>query len=224
MSGSPIDSMPTPETLEARVVRPGDAKGEPLLHGYGVQTDLAPHYAPSEQVLLSLLGELPEPVQVRRFQVASAFASAVSARDASVHAAILARRYGSATPALVSVAAIVLAERARDEVEAFLELRGDPGGEPPAALVGVDDGFVARLRDALSRVEAELPVLARAAWRPTAALCLTLEAVGLSEAWQLETALTLARLPVVMAEAMAHEPGDLHGYPIRQPPFELHDD
>lgn len=223
-TGSPIDHMPTPDRLSAKVVRPG---ARPLLHGYDLQRDLSVNYDGGELALIALSGEAPSEIQSSRFSVTSAFAAGVSAAHAPVHAALLARRYGSRDSGVASVAAIGLTELARFELDGQAELLTwlAAGGEsdPPASAAPASDDDAAasdRLREALRsrgcydrRLDAELGLLP--------AVVTSLHACGLTQRWQLEAAFTWARLPVAIAEAMAHDRGDLKTYPINVPPFSL---
>lgn len=198
---SPVDAMPG-TMLEARVVRPGP---RPLLHGYDVQSDLAGSFSFAEVILTALTGEAPSEAAGRAMSVALTFACPISVAEAPSHAATLARRCGADHRGVLGVAAIALAEQAQQ-----LASSGDGA---------LDDGeAVSRLRTTLEAAGVSIPDLdaATTLWQ---ALRATLAFCGLTEEWQVTFSLTLARLPVVVAEAMTIERGALDGYPMRLPAF-----
>ncbi|MBX3271963.1 MAG: hypothetical protein KF729_16970 [Sandaracinaceae bacterium] len=215
---SPIDQMPVPEHLTARVVEPGAA---PRLHGYDVQDDLARHYGLGEVVLLALTGELPDRAAGRAIDVLLVFAAPITIAEAPSHAAALARLCSAKPSSVAAVAAIGLAEQARFRLEALAPLlawlASGRDGPPPEET---EDAATARLHETLRSVGAA--VSARDAALPVgAAIVAGLFELGLREPWQIEAALNCARWPIAIAEAMSNTPGALGTYPIRLPEFEL---
>ena len=194
---SPIDAMPAPDHLVARVV---DAAGTHL-HGFDVGGDLARHYDFGEVVLIALTGEAPEPRIGRLFNQLLIHACVTSIREAPGHVALLARLCGARTSGVAASAAVALTEQSRESDEANDE---DGAEESTAAL-----------REWLEHEGIDL----RGASGRDALLRRGLAACGLQQAWQREMALSMARWPVVVAEAMAAARGDVASYPIRQPPF-----
>jgi hypothetical protein len=222
---SPIDVVPTPDQLTARVVRPGS---QPLLHGYGVARDLARHYGMAELSLLTLTGELPEPRAARAFAVAMAFAAPIGIDEAPSHAAVLSRLCGTPSSRVIAVAAIALSEQARTLVEAqaplldwLVDRLAEPAVTPPATAISHEPEDLAQieaLREALAARDAcAVPALAHPL-APWPAIFAVLHAAGLTQPWQIEAALCLARLGVAAAEAMAAE-GGMRAYPMNVPPF-----
>lgn len=216
---SPLDAYEWPSKLAAHVVSPGP---EPTLHGYDVETDLARNYSFAEVVLLALTGAPPSAEIGRAFEVALVFASPAPVGEAPTHAAVVARACAASSSQLLGVAAIALAEQTRVLVErhrGFLEaLSGLLPADLPDAWQAQDQperAAVARLRDAL-RGLVDVPALSRDVSR-SAALLATLHACGLSTPERIESALTWARLPVALAEAMATPPGNHLSYPVQLP-------
>jgi len=221
----PIDDEELPARLRCHVVTPGEA---PRIHGYDVQSDLARHYELTDLVFLSLTGELPTNVERRALDVALAFAAPVSIAEAPAHAAALAGICGPRASSMFGVAAIAVAEQVRASLDAHAEhlpkiALGDlDGTEGLGARGEADREAVRRLETALGTFAAKVPALARDVGLETA-LIATLLACGLRSRAQIETALSLAKLPTICAEALAWRPGDLRAYPMNLPRFEYDD-
>jgi hypothetical protein len=210
-----------PEVLTARVVTPGSA---PRIHGYDVEGDLARHYQPSDVTLLMLTGELPEPAVSSAFAVALVFLAPVSVAHAATHSAVLGQLCGAPAASVFGVAAIGVAEHARYLVQEHAELLtwlGTPGQPLPARYQSRDNAdveAVQRLKAALSASGLDVPGLVQAPTRD-AALVMLLFACGLSRPEQLTAALTWARLPSAIAEALAERPTNFANYPTNLPRF-----
>ncbi len=190
---SPFDDGEWPEQMLARVVDPGP----PLrLHGYAIDDDLARHRGVSDVHFLALTGELPNGEQARVFARTTVFLSGISVAEAPSHAAVLARICDGTTSAIIGTAAIVLAEQARFCVAEYRAGRGT-ASERSAAL-------------------AELTGLALPSDAVAAAFA-ALEWCGLVRDEQLEAAFVTARLPVVIAEALATPPNSFRDYPLNVP-------
>lgn len=214
----PIEDTVWPEHLTAHVT---DPSGEPRLHGYAVESDLAVHYSFPELCLLALTGELPSERQARAFGVALSFLCAASVAEAPLHAARLSRVCGATSSGTIGVAAIGLAEQARHLLAEHADL---------LAWLGADTGPFPERHRATSAAEVEsVERLRRALGEPvrgldenpsrSAALVCVLWAAGLTTGASLELAWTLARLPVTLAEARAVPPASLRDYPMNTPPF-----
>lgn len=215
----PLDSAPWPEKLTARVVTPGP---RPTIDGYDVEDDSARHYSFAETVLVALTGQCPSAGQGRAFEVALTFFAPGPVNEAPTHAALLARICAGTTSAIQGTAAIALAEQARvivAEHGAFIE--GLPGRQPASEPLAVGPGTederesVARLRTAL-RGTLDVPALADDVGRIPAILA-TLHSCGLRTPAQIECALVLAKLPVVLAEVLAHAEMSYRDYPVLLP-------
>jgi hypothetical protein len=217
----PIEEVRWPEQLQGHVVTPGS---EPRVHGYDVETDLALHYRSSDVSLLSLLGELPTERQSKAFDVALTFLAPLSIAEAPTHAAALARICGSPSNGVLGSAAVALAERAHSVVSdaaPLLEWLASGGKPPPPGVAPAneeDHRAVQRLRDALAARGVEIEALGSSLSRQSALLA-TLWFAGLTRPEQLETALILASLPSVVAEAFCHRIGSFKDYPTTLPPF-----
>lgn len=222
MSGArrgPIEETPWPERITARVVSPG---GEPRIHGYDVQRDLAPRYGLVDTFFLAITGELPESeAEARAVEVALAFLAPATAAEAPAHAAGLARLCGAATSAVIGTGAIALAEEARfllAQHGPLLEwLSGERRGAPPGVEAAEEERqAVARLLVCLEAAPGYLPPPGLGL---LASLLAVLFAAGLRTPEQLEAAFVWARLPCVMAEALAVKPGRFRKYPMDLPAY-----
>jgi hypothetical protein len=223
----PVESYPWPTTLEARIVTPGE---EPRLHGYCVESDLAPHYSFTDAVLLTLTGELPSADQAAAFDVALAFLAPLSVAHAPTHAGVLARICGARFSSVLAIAAVTLAERGRTILDAHGALlewldssRTGPAREPPAATLAASDGArnsVSRMRQALARRGAEIPALdpSNDLGRMPALLAI-LYFAGLEHREQIEAALVLASFASAIAEARTRTVASFREYPMNVPGF-----
>jgi len=217
----PLDVAPFPDTLSARVITPGPRA---RLHGYDVESDLAPHYDATDLLILSLTGELPTPEVAAAARIALVFLAPVSIAHASVHASALARLCGTASVSTIGVAAIALAEQARvllDEHSTLFAWLTSQEGELPERYRASDPderASTARLRDALSSTGLAVPEL-DAMPKRDAALLIVLFRCGFKERAQLETAIVTARLPSTLAEAMAVKVTDFNHYPANLPRY-----
>ncbi|MFH1807621.1 MAG: hypothetical protein ABIJ09_02660 [Pseudomonadota bacterium] len=220
-AASPLDAVAWPEQLQARVV---DSQPTPAIRGYDVEDDLACHYGLLEVLLLALGGELLDEDRRRAVEVALIFAAACSVAEAPVHAARLGRVIGVQHSALSGIAAMGLAEQARDQVQQQAELLtwlGSGEGEPPTSARSRDDderAAVDRLRQALEHRGVEVPLL-RADLGRFPALLAVLWWAGFRKPEQLETLLVLSRLGVAIAEATAVRPLSMKSYPMNLPAF-----
>lgn len=216
----PLEAATFPTELTARVVTPG---ASPRVHGYDVESDLALHYGVTEQVLLTLTGELPEPAARAAFEVAWLFLAAIAVAEAPSHATVLSRLCGATASSQIGVAAIGLAEQARALVVEHTELlRGlRSRAELPERYQSREPDQVAsveRLRRALSRSGLLVPVLEQSPTRD-AALLSVLFACGLKRPEQLQAAVVLSRLPCCLAEGFAERATNFANYPINLPAF-----
>jgi hypothetical protein len=219
----PIDSRTWPTELDAHAVSPGP---ERRLFGYDVERDVAAFYRFSDLVFLSLVGELPDDVRSRAFEIALCFAAPVSIANASVHAPALARLCGARPSGVLAAASLTLGEEASAVLEAtnqrLAAREHSPGEGPlPAELRASDDADRSSVAN-LSRLLVDLldvPVLREDPSRD-AALVALLRRCGFTDAFQLSTVLAYARLPSALAEASRVTPGEFGKYPLDTPHFE----
>jgi hypothetical protein len=220
----PIELSTWPSQLTAHVVTPGD---DARVHGYSVERDVAKYGGFAELILLSLRGELPSTQQCRALEVALAFMAPLSVAEAPTHAAVLARICGARSSAVLAIAALGLAERARHTLERYapflswLESSSPPDTLPITFKAGssAERESVARLDALLEPIAPELPVF-RGDPDRTAALIAVLHFVGLRRRDQLEPIFVLASLTPVLAETFTREVGSFREYPIDVPHFE----
>jgi hypothetical protein len=211
-----------PSELTAHVVTPGH---DPRLHGYSVERDLARHGGFSETLLLALRAELPTPGQCRAAELAMTFLAPLSVAEAPTHAAVLARLCGARPSAILGIAAVALAERARHTVERYrpvlgwLESASDPYPMEFTATSAEERESVERLAELTKSIEPELAVFRHNPDRTAAVLAL-LHYAGLRGGEQLEPIFVLSSLAPALSEAFARKPGSFHDYPTQLPPFE----
>jgi hypothetical protein len=194
------------------------------VHGYAVENDLAVHYRFSDLVLISLTGVPPDEKRGRAFDIALQFLAPLAIIEAPTHAAVLARLCGARTSAILGVASIALAERARHVVSrhcpflVWLEGTSDDVPLEHRSQSAADRDSVSRLESALQAVGVQIGRLHLDLSR-WAALFVTLHFAGLRRADQIETVLVTASLATTMAEARAHDPGAFTEYPMNTPAF-----
>jgi hypothetical protein len=226
-ASGPIEDHPWPEELQGHVATVGES---PRIHGYDVQGDLARHYSFAEVFLLTLIGDLPSKEQTAAFETAMTFAAPVSIAEAPAHAAALARICGARPTGVLGVGVLTLAERARSLIEQsaavldWLRAHDNPNVPAPIATNDEDRDAVAvqALRSALAARGVRIEVLEHPLSLDSAILA-TLWFAGLVRPEQLETALVLAWLPCVVAEAHAHPVASFRDYPMLLPPFVYED-
>ncbi len=216
----PVDNAPGVDHLIARVVTTGT---QPRIHGYSVEDDLALHYGFSDLAFLSLSGELPSAPARRAFEVALSFYAPSPINEAPAHASVLARLCRTNPAAIISMAAVTVAEQARYFVEqhsSLLTWLNEPDGNLPTdarAQNSEDRSAVARLRKALG-THTGGPVL-EPEHDPSrdAALLGVLFHSGLQNPDALVGALLWSRLLPTIAEAFATRPLAFKEYPMNLP-------
>jgi hypothetical protein len=214
-----FDDNPWPEKLTATVVTPG---ASPRIHGYDVEGDLARNYRFTDLLFLTLTGELPAERESSLFDVAMQLAAPLPVSEAPTHAAVLSRLCGGDAGAVLSTAAIALAEQARyltAQLASWIAWLSEPSPAlPPEALArgDADRLAVVRLREAVGARE-PVPSLAHDISRD-AALVACFHACGLRRSDQIERAIAIARLPAAVAEGLAASVGDFRNYPANLPP------
>jgi hypothetical protein len=217
----PLETARFPDQLRARVVTPGE---QPRIHGYDVESDLAPNYSPSEVAFLATTGELPAREVAAALDCILVFAAPVSVAHAPTHAAVLARLCGCEPSSVLSVAAIALAEQTKHTLaqhEPFLSWLETCSGDVPDAFRAIDQHEVEaslRLGAALRSVGFEVSVLDRGLTREAAVLA-GLYACGIRSNRQCEVLLVWTRLPTVVAEALSEHATNFRHYPINLPQY-----
>lgn len=219
-SGGALDDTKWPETLVARAIEPDPA--DDRLHGYSVLGDVARHYAYSDLVYLSIVGELPDDRASTLFAVALASWATPAVCEAPTHVGFLSRICGGALASSIAASAIALAEQARSIVERHAALLGWLAGpisaSPASACEPTDAAWVRTLLDTLAMRGAASPVVRPEMSRDAARLAVLFEA-GLRTAEQMEAAIVAARVSGVLSETLLAGPGDLGTYPVKLPPF-----
>jgi hypothetical protein len=221
-----LDAVAWPQKLKAAAIDPVERR----LHGYAVETDLAANYEPADTLYLALTGELPTADASRGFAVAMTFLGCVGIHEGPTHAAFLARLCNAPARAVLQVAAVALAERARAAVEelhdflTYLDgLDGLDGGTaaPPDRYVTDDPSqaeSIAHLRAALPET-LSVPALRHPLSR-AAGIAAVLHACGLRREDAIEAVWTIAALGPTLAEAMTAKPLAFREYPMDTPRFD----
>ncbi len=226
----PLDLAPFPETLEARIVEV-EANGERRIVGYATQADLAASRGLTDAWYAALCGELPTTTERELVEVALVIASAICVGEAPSHAALLARLCGSDSMAALGVGALGLGEELADRDGRFAALwawlaAGAAEARKAAVVSRFDHAELASYRRVVSALErrglaslnpAALP--ADLALPPLALAMALLWRAGLPSLDSARVLLCAARLPLVMAEALAQPVGTLKDYPMNQPPL-----
>jgi hypothetical protein len=215
----PVEDNAWPARLSARVASPGP---RPAIHGYAIADDLARYYSFAEQTLLALTGVIPDEATGRAFEWAMQVLGATSVAQAPAHAAIVVRLCGASPGAAYAAGFMAATELATSLVDAHASLVSWLDGARPdfpaehRGATEADSAIVLAARERLG----ELAVWAEA---PTAdaALLAILHRAGVRDAAQLVAAVSLAKLPVVMGEALAQRPLAFRGYPMDLPEFTL---
>ncbi len=218
--GGPVESREWPEELTARAV---STSAGPRLFGYAVETDLAKHYGFADTMLLALIGELPDDAHARAFEIAMTFASAMPVNEAPIHASMLARTCGVRPGGTLAIGLLSLGEVSDAALRAIGTSLDDAAtdGPLPVELRAADDderSSVARLRTLVDGILV-VPALRRDPSK-TVAIVAVMRACGLRTPFQLSAALSIARLPSVLAEAVSTKVGDFKSYPMDVPHFE----
>lgn len=225
LQNSPLDRLPTCDTLDGYVA---DLSQGYHLHGADVLARLQQGVTGgfAGLVLLTLTGEEPTPAAVVRLERALQLASRMDIGEAPCHVARLARIQRAAPHSVASAASINLANRARSILQMSQPLLAwieDPRQNP---LLGERPrrGGEAHQRIDYKRLlrgfQDEL-LLALQEYEPGMDECLValLHVSGLTQPWQMEAAMTMAGLPLAMAEAF-FAPARLMAYPVNLPRFE----
>ncbi len=221
LTTSPLDHFPCIDTLDGYV---SDLSQGYRIHGQDMMQHMSQGASFAQMVMWTLTGEQPQPHQITRFERALQLSAMMDVGEAPCHAARLARVQRAQPHSVASVACIGLANRAQSmlkHAEAMTRWIEDPSHGLP----------VERAR----RTVGEQPVTAKQALRGfrDEVLCVLLEhdpsldeciiallhVSGLTQTWQKEAALTMAGLPMAMAEAF-YAPARLREYPVHVPPFE----
>jgi len=221
-SHGPIEQEKWPDRLGAHVVT---AEAAPRIHGYSVADDLARHYGFVETALLALTGEIPTEAQARAANIALVMLAPAPVATAPVHAAVLARLCGATSSALLGVGCLGLAEQAQTLLEPGQELvrwLHQPQGAPPEKYRAVDADDAARAQRFVELVRGTGLQLAPldASSGLDAALILVLYRCGLKRTEQIAALIIMARLPCLVAEALACKARNFAAYPMRLPDFE----
>lgn len=196
-----VASHPWPTTLAAHVASAGPPA---RVHGYDLRRDLAVHYDFGEYLVLALTGRPPSAALGKAANIALIALADATVADASVHAATLARRCGADEKSTLATGLVALAEEAAHLLQTAQT--SPPQGDAVVAFFATLPG---EIQHALGEPRRTIAQTALA----------VLRLAGLDDPLQLQAALALARAPVMVAEALAVERGDVRDYPMQLPTF-----
>src|SRR5690606_22794650 len=188
----PVDHVNARETLETHVVSTDN--GDVRVHGFSLCNDLIPNYSFAEYIFTCITGHPPDREQGRAFEVTLGFLAPIEPVDAPMHAAILAQVCQNSTSTIASIAAVASNE----------------------ALTPIHQGdvetYVATLPDSYRDTVANCDTI-------ETALRAVLDRCGVDVDRWLPALTLIARLPLILAEALVHR---VHrDYPLHDaPPFE----
>lgn len=217
----PLESGTWTQRLRAYAVTPGP---HPRLWGYDVTRDLAANYSFSDLLYLALKGELPTLSISHAFGRVLMLLAPTTVAEAPTHAALLARLSGADPGSTLGVAAIGLAEQAKDWVESLpplLSWLDCPTTEFPKEFLGFrpeDRSATEALADAMQRLGLDVPGIDQFP-NPRAALVCVLHACGIRSVEHLQSLWVISRLPCVLAEAFAVKSTAFREYPANLPNF-----
>ncbi len=205
--------------LDARVV--DERHAEPRIRGFEVLSDLVPHFSFVDLLLMSMTGKEPSARTSEALRRAMVILAPLSAGSAPTHLGILAELISRNHASSVAAGAAALAERAEayvaDRAPLLQALRS--GGVPTVGVTGPEETS----SDELVRLFEGCAEVALQPWFPrldrvSAALSVLYEC-GLTESWQLESALYLAWSPCMLAEMGTRRKDPMENYPINVPRF-----
>ena len=225
-SGGLFDGLSFPPRLTARVVDPHGL--ERAIAGYDVESGLAATRGFLETAWLALTGELPTAGEHAALSCALTLLAPVHVGESPVHAAVVARVAACADEVLGGIAATAAGLFAKAELAAVPALTAaldGAGAVPSVFAIEADEPHAGAARDRYVALCAR-----SAAWfAEPLPLELALNRVGSAYALLLRLGqhaplalvawTTLARLPVVFAEAARTAPGSVTQYPTRTPDY-----
>ena len=219
-----LDRVNFPERLTAMVVEPSV---DPRVHGYAVQGELG-HSADFLQVAwLALTGELPNSAEREAFSLALVWLAPLHVGEGPAHAAVLSRVAGAPPEMVPAIGVVALGQLISHELEAcaplFAWLQARSGSLPNDVL---EPEPTTAQQAAWGRVSADATrwfgaghAFTGAPWRRVPAAYALLHALGLRDAPRLQALATMARLPVMLAEAACVSPGAVLRYPTKTPAY-----
>jgi hypothetical protein len=220
-----LDRVSFPDHLSAAVVEPTP---DPRIHGYAVQAELGRAVGFLDVAWLALTGELPTTRDSDALSRALTWLAPVHVGDGPTHAAVLAKVAGSPEESVPAIAAVALGQHVARELAdlaeffAWLPVRSAPvpaGVREPAATPAQREVWRRLCADmstwfgAEHAFDSEVP-LQRV---PTAYALLHL--LGVRDLPRLLALASVARLPVILAEAACTGSGSVMRYPTKTPRY-----
>jgi hypothetical protein len=220
-----IDRVSFPDVLAAAVVDPSP---DPRIHGYAVQADLGHAVGFLDVAWLSLTGELPLDIEREALSRALTWLAPLHVGEGPTHAAILAKVAGAPDEIVPAIATVALGQRIAAELTELTELFVWLGMRTgPAPAVVIEGAPTDAQRDAWKQLCGDMKRWFGAAhvldvetpWRRVPAAYALLHLLGVRDAARLQALVTIARLPVMLAEAACTGSGSVMRYPTRTPPY-----
>ena len=221
----PLDDMPAPETLQARVVTTSD---NPAIHGYNMYHDLVKHYSFTEMIYLSLKGELPNKESGHAFEIALKFLFPISISEAPSHAGVVGKICTGQPSAVMGMTAITLIDMARQCIEDHQKLLVwlySPTDELPKSFRAKEENtrkIVLELKNHLAQTQFSCDIFKHDP-NLISALIAVLYACGLQVPEQIQAAIVFAKYPCAIAEGFAVPAFSLFEYPLRLPNYQYKD-
>lgn len=223
----PVEDLKWASRLQAHVVTPGE---RPRIHGYDVRADLAGNISFSQLIILTLTGQLPTEKALQAFETVIVFLAPISVAEAPVHASVLAGLCGANSSGIMGVTGITLAQQASFIVTEHSELLNklSSGEKQSLAPFGPQNAGEREetelLVKALEKAGLQAPKECRELNPVAAALTVLHKCCNITDPQVMEAVLVMARIPCVLAESRAVQPGGFRSYPIDLPKFEYRDE
>lgn len=218
-----LDRVEFPRALTATVVEPTP---DPRVHGYAVQAELGHQVGFLEVVWLSLTAELPTPAEREAFSRAMTWLAPLHVGEGPSHAAVLAKVAGAPSEVLPAISAVALGQQIASELAELapvFQWLAVPNADVPAIALepSPTEGQLAgwqRLRADAATWFHTPTGFGAAVWRRNAAAWALLFHLGLRDAGRQQAVATIARLPIILAEA-ACGPPSVKQYPTLTPTY-----
>ena len=224
-----LDRVSFPDKLTGVVVEPS---ADPRVHGYAVQGELGHSVDFLEVSWLALTGELPSATEREAFSRALVWLAPLHVGEGPAHAAVLARVAGAPHEVVPGIGVVALGQLISRELETctplFAWLSARSGSMPSGVLepepTAEQQTAWTRLSADATRWFGEGQPFSGAPWRRVPAAYALLHQLGLRDAARLHALVTLARLPVMLAEAACTAPGSVMRYPTKTPAYRYVED
>lgn len=219
-----LDRVSFPEAISGFIVAP---EPDPRIHGYAVQGDLGHHTGFVDVLWLSLTGELPSALEREPLERALIWLAPLHAGEGPTHAAILSKVAGAPEEVVPAIAAVALGQRVAAEwrdLNSFFQWLTTRDATVPETVLEPEP--TQAQREAWQKLCADTArwfgverAFSGAPWKREATAYALLHRLGISDFPRLCALASIARLPVILAEAACTAPGSVMRYPTKMPPY-----